>query len=47
MLIRKGDPLPPRGSLVLEPGDELVLHIEIEDERALQRLFEGPRPART
>ena len=41
MLIRRGKPHPPRGSTVLEPGDELVLHVEVEDEPTLRRLFEG------
>lgn len=41
MLIRNGEPKAPRGATVLAPGDELVLHCEVTDERALQRLFEG------
>jgi len=43
MLIRDGAAKPPRGSTVLEPGDELVMLAEVEDERALRRLFEGRR----
>jgi cell volume regulation protein A len=43
MLVREGEARPPRGSTVLEPGDELVMLAEVEDERALRRLFEGRR----
>ena len=41
MLVRDGAPHAPRGSTVLQPGDELVLHSEADDERALSRLFGG------
>ena len=41
MLVRDGEAHPPRGSTVLEPGDELILHAEPDDELALRRLFEG------
>ncbi len=43
MLIRDSEAKQPRGSTVLEPGDELVMLAEVEDERALRRLFEGRR----
>jgi NhaP-type Na+/H+ and K+/H+ antiporter len=41
MLVRDGEAHPPRGSTVLEPGDELILHVDPDDEPALRRLFEG------
>lgn len=40
MVIRDGEPRQPRGSSVLEPGDEVLVLAESEDERALRRLFE-------
>jgi potassium/hydrogen antiporter len=43
MLIRDGEPHQPRGSTVIEPGDEVVMLAEAEDERALRHLFEGIR----
>jgi cell volume regulation protein A len=46
MLIREGEPHQPRGSTVIEPGDEVVMLAEAEDERALRHLFEGV-PAET
>jgi cell volume regulation protein A len=41
MVIRKGEPTQPRGSSVLEPGDELLVLSDQEDEQKLIRLFEG------
>jgi potassium/hydrogen antiporter len=43
MLIRRGEPAQPRGSTVLEPGDELLVLSEPEDEPKLVHLFEGRR----
>lgn len=43
MLVRDGEPMQPRGSTVLEAGDQVVVHVETEDERALRRLFEERR----
>jgi cell volume regulation protein A len=43
MLIRKGQPEQPRGSTELEPGDELLVLSEPEDEQKLAHLFEGRR----
>jgi cell volume regulation protein A len=41
MVIRRGKPAQPRGSTVLQPGDELLVLSEPEDEPKLVRLFEG------
>jgi cell volume regulation protein A len=41
MILREGEPAQPRGSTVLEPGDELLVLTESRDARALRRLFEG------
>ena len=41
MVIRGGEPAQPRGSTVLQPGDELLVLSEPEDEHELVRLFEG------
>ena len=41
MVIRRGEPAQPRGSTVLQPGDELLVLSEPEDEPKLVRLFEG------
>jgi cell volume regulation protein A len=43
MLIRRGEPKQPRGSTELEPGDELLVLSEPEDEPKLARLFESRR----
>jgi Trk K+ transport system NAD-binding subunit len=40
---RDGAPLGPRGSLVLEPGDEVTLVLDVEDARRIERLF-APQP---
>jgi cell volume regulation protein A len=40
-VVRDGSPRTPRGTDVLEPGDEVVLHGEPERVGALRRLFEG------
>jgi cell volume regulation protein A len=42
LIIRDGEPTPPRGSTALEPGDELLVLAETEDLRGLRRLFETP-----
>jgi potassium/hydrogen antiporter len=43
MVIRKGEPAQPRGSTLLQPGDELLVFSEPEDEPKLVHLFEGRR----
>lgn len=43
MLIRQGAPEQPRGSTELQPGDELLVLAEPEDEQKLARLFERSR----
>ena len=43
LIIRDGEPAQPRGSTVLEPGDELLVLTETEDARGLRRLFEAGR----
>jgi cell volume regulation protein A len=43
LIIRDGEPAQPRGSTVLEPGDELLVLTEAEDARGLRRLFEADR----
>jgi len=43
LIIRDGEPEQPRGSTVLEAGDELLVLTESEDARGLRRLFEGAR----
>jgi cell volume regulation protein A len=43
MVIRRGEPAQPRGSTQLEPGDELLVLSEPEDEPKLVHLFEGFR----
>jgi potassium/hydrogen antiporter len=43
MVIRRGEPAQPRGSTQLQPGDELLVLSEPEDEPKLVRLFEGRR----
>jgi cell volume regulation protein A len=41
LLVREGRPVQPRGSLVLEPGDELLVLADGRDARELARLFGG------
>jgi len=43
MVIRSGEPAQPRGSTLLQPGDELLVLSEPEDEPKLIHLFEGRR----
>jgi cell volume regulation protein A len=43
LILRDGEPEQPRGSTVLEAGDELLVLTESEDARGLRRLFEGAR----
>ena len=43
MVIRSGEPAQPRGSTLLQPGDELLVLSEPEDEPKLVHLFEGRR----
>jgi cell volume regulation protein A len=43
LLVREGRPVQPRGSLVLEPGDELLVLASGRDVEELGRLFEGVR----
>jgi cell volume regulation protein A len=38
-VVRDGAALPPSGPLVLEPGDEVALVLDVEDARRLERLF--------
>jgi potassium/hydrogen antiporter len=45
LVLREGEPVPPRGSSVLRPGDELLVLTEAEDRALLRRLFEGAQPA--
>jgi cell volume regulation protein A len=44
MLVRDGEPKQPRGSMELEPGDELLVLTEARDEAKLAHLFEGRPP---
>ena len=44
MIIREGEPVQPRGSTLLEPGDEVLVLTEAEDVRGLQRLFDPRKP---
>lgn len=46
MVIRDGQPKQPRGSTELQPGDELLVLCESEDELKLSHLFEGRPPER-
>jgi potassium/hydrogen antiporter len=41
LVVRDGVPAQARGSLVLQPGDEVLVLTESEDAQALHRLFEG------
>ena len=41
LIIREGDPVPARGSTVLEPGDQVIVLADPPDHDKLQRLFEG------
>jgi potassium/hydrogen antiporter len=43
MLIRKGEPEQPRGSTQLQPGDELLVLSDSDDQQKLSHLFEGRR----
>jgi len=43
LVIREGEPLQPRGSTVLEPGDEVLVLAGSADDRPLRRLFEVSR----
>jgi potassium/hydrogen antiporter len=43
LIIRNGEPAPPRGSTVLQPGDELLVLAETDETRGLRRLFEAGR----
>ncbi len=43
MIVRDGEPYPPRGSTVLEPGDEVLVLAERVDDGALRRLFQQSR----
>jgi cell volume regulation protein A len=43
MVIRSGEPAQPRGSTLLQPGDELLVLSEPDDEPKLVHLFEGRR----
>ncbi len=43
MVIRGGEPAQPRGSTLLQPGDELLVLSEADDEPKLVHLFEGRR----
>jgi potassium/hydrogen antiporter len=44
LVIRDGAARPPRGSLVLEAGDEVFMLGEVDHERALRRVFEQRHP---
>ena len=41
LIIRDGEPVPARGSTVLEPGDQVIVLADPPDHDKLQRLFEG------
>jgi cell volume regulation protein A len=41
-IVRDGEVVRPGGSTELLPGDEVVVSTELEDERGMRRLFEGP-----
>ena len=41
LIIRDGEPDSPRGSTVLEPGDQVIVVADPPDHEKLQRLFEG------
>jgi potassium/hydrogen antiporter len=41
LIVRDGEPVPPRGATTLEPGDELLLLTEPEETQQLRELFEG------
>jgi potassium/hydrogen antiporter len=43
MVIRGGEPAQPRGSTLLQPGDELIVLSPLDDEPKLVHLFEGRR----
>jgi Trk K+ transport system NAD-binding subunit len=43
LVVRAGRTEPPRGSLVLEPGDEVVLLSDPRDETALRHVFTRAR----
>ena len=45
IVVRHGRAIQPRGSHVLEPGDEVVVLVEPEDEAAVRRVFEGREEA--
>ena len=45
LVLREGEAVQPRGSTVLEPGDEVVVLAPSEDARALARLFGDSREA--
>jgi cell volume regulation protein A len=42
LILRGGGPIQPRGSVVFEPGDEVILLSDAVDAEALRLLFEGP-----
>ncbi len=42
LVVRRGEPLQPRGSMQLEAGDELLVLAERADEERLRHLFERP-----
>ena len=42
-VIRSGEPAQPRGSTLLQPGDELLVLSDQDDEPKLVHLFEGRR----
>ena len=41
LIVREGDPVPARGSTVLEPGDLVIVLADPPDHEKLRRLFEG------
>ncbi len=41
VIVREGEPVPARGSTVLEPGDQVLVLADPPDHEKLQRLFEG------
>jgi cell volume regulation protein A len=41
LIVRDGEPVPARGSTVLEPGDEVLVVADAPDQEALRRLLEG------
>jgi potassium/hydrogen antiporter len=43
LILRDGEPVPPRGTMELQAGDELLLLAEPEDATRLRRLFETAR----